>query len=332
MAGDGPEHRRVHGGETLEDRDSFGRNRFQCSARVKPGKQCQCRAGRDGCRQSACHPERARQWEASKHYVVGPNVEQAARNDGLVADQVAVGELGPLGRPGRAERMQDHRVVVAGAGHRPRLPEKAARQLLERVLADTDWGNTGGQRTGGSRSRARRREDQQGRIGVGQEERDFAGASPRIHRHHNGSCVQHAVENHRELGTVRQHDPHPVTWAQTSVGEVGGEPCGVVGQLRIRRCCSVTTQRGTSGVHICRFDEIQAHIGHENFPDGRPLLLRWAPAWPPVDGISDNVHRLSVLHPTTPFPVTGLPLDYHGALGYRRSCDAAAGLPNADPR
>jgi len=63
-----------------------------------------------------------------------------------------MGELGSLGRPGCAGCVQDDRVVVAGAGRRPRAPEKVTGQLLERVLADTDWGNTGGQCTSGSRS------------------------------------------------------------------------------------------------------------------------------------------------------------------------------------
>ena len=144
------------------------------------------------------------------------------------------------------------------AGHWPRVAEKAARQLLKRVLADTDSRNTGGLRANGSRSPTCRREDQQPRTGVGQEELDIAGTSQRIYRHYNRSSVQHAVEDHRELGTVGQHDPHPVTWAETLVAQVGGEPCRVVGQLRKRRCCSVTAQRGTVGVHVCRLDEMQA--------------------------------------------------------------------------
>ena len=54
------------------------------SASVAPAETAAPRA--------ACHPERIKQWQARQHDVVGPNVEQAARNDGLVADQVAVGE------------------------------------------------------------------------------------------------------------------------------------------------------------------------------------------------------------------------------------------------
>ena len=63
-----------------------------------------------------------------------------------------MGELGALGYPGCVRRVQDDRVVVAGAGHWPRLAEKATDQVFKRVLADTDSGNTGGQRTSGSRS------------------------------------------------------------------------------------------------------------------------------------------------------------------------------------
>jgi hypothetical protein len=66
--------------------------------------------------------------------------------------------------------VQDDRVVVAGAGHRPRLPVKAAGQLIECVLADTKSGNAGGHCTGGSRGPTSRCEDQQAGTGVGQKE------------------------------------------------------------------------------------------------------------------------------------------------------------------
>ena len=109
---------------------------------------------------------------------------------------------------------------------------------------------------------------------LAQDERDFAGVAQRIHRHHNGSGVQHAVEYDCELGTARQHDPHPVARAKTSIVKVGGEPCGVVGELRIRRGGPVTAQRGAVGIHVRRLNEMQAHIGHDhNISGALPRML-----------------------------------------------------------
>jgi hypothetical protein len=66
------------------------------------------------------------------------------RDDRLVADEVAVGELGALGNKGRRRGVQDDRDVVGGATHRFGTAPKARGQVRNPVLADIDGLCAGG--------------------------------------------------------------------------------------------------------------------------------------------------------------------------------------------
>ena len=164
-------------------------------------------------------------------------------------------ELGALGRPGRAGRVEDHGGVRVVGVHHFGPGFGCAHGVLELPGRDDQTLGAGVIGAGlGVLGKAVPGE-QQLRAGILEIERDLAALEKDVHRDDDRAGAQHSVITHGEIRDVRQHDPHAIAAGDAVLGEQTGDvragavECGV-GELGV-----VELDRDVVAVAIGRFGE-----------------------------------------------------------------------------
>jgi hypothetical protein len=125
---------------------------------------------------------------------------------------------------------QDNGSLARGPSHWFGAAGESGRQLRDPVASDLDGlgaGSDGGNRFG---KRVSRSDEQRCRTGDREIELHRTSVQRRIQWYHHTAGMQNTVEHHRELGSVGQHDAHPIAWPQATMDEVVSEPGDIVAQ------------------------------------------------------------------------------------------------------
>ena len=150
-----------------------------------------------------------------------------------VGHQRAMGELDRLRQPGRTAR-GEHDRDLAGIGPRLRRRASGGHQLTERRLAEHDHVvDTGlhGRLAGDRGQRADGDQDPGAR--APQLACELSGGEERARRRHRTAGAQAAVQDHRELGEVREVQPEHVAAAEPAGGEADGHTLDAAGELAV---------------------------------------------------------------------------------------------------